>query len=511
MGKIILDCGHGGTLAASRSTPLGAVGPRGLREKDVTLRLGARVAHHLGDDALLTRDGDHNLSLAARAALARDHRAAVFVSLHANAGAPGERGPETWIHPRAGRPSHALATAIQRGLARLGGPDRGVHTGDLAVLAPERLPASTAACLVEVDFLSDPDGERRLGDPAELDRIARAIASAIRTYGSTNTTGNDPRLVELERRLFRVLREHQPTFRAGVAAVVRFWQAFARQYVFIHGLDLDANKLTECIRRAELFTPELVQASGRGVDAAEALGLWSDLVHGDRLEHASTDLLMGFLRILFDAYLDPRDAYERSLVVLGADIPSPREARGYAARPSSALAELRTYFDDRGRVADRVGKFVPIAGNIPITPADAARVRPFLDPTDPAYTVLLQRGTDLWALDMANPFFARLERLGLPHAAGVSGSAADFVALGKIAGLSPDAMARYAMAILYFIGLPGHHSFAEIAFVLAANGVAAFNPRPHHGDYPGPLTRELRDTIGYQRLAEAFPDQLLAS
>lgn len=510
MGKIILDCGHGGLLAASRSTPVGAVGPRGLREKDVTLRLGARVAHHLGGDAVLTRDSDHNLSLAARAALAREHRAAVFVSLHANAGAPGERGAETWVHPRAGRTSRALAAAIQRGLARLGGPDRGVHTGDLAVLSPEGLASSTAACLVEVDFLSDPDGERRLGDPAEIDRLARAIATAIRSYGGTNITSNDPQLVELERRLFRVLRDNQQTFRAGVAAVVRYWLAFARQYLFVHGLDIDARKLVECLRRAELFTPELVQASGRGVGEAEALRRWSDLVQGDRLEQASTDLQMGFLRILFDAYLDPKDAYQRSLEIFGADIPSPREARGYARRTTAALDELRAYFDDRGRLADRVGKFVPISGNIPISPADAARLRPFLDPTDPAYTALLQRGTDLWALDISNPFYTRLEQLGLPHAAGVSGSAADFVALGKIAGVSPEALAQYAMAILYFIGLPGHHSFAEIAFVLAANGVAQFNPRPHHGDYPGPLTRELRDTVGYLQLADEYPDQLLA-
>jgi hypothetical protein len=166
----VVDCGHGGNVAAQRSTPHGARGPSGLLEKEVTLRLGARVAHLLGPSALLTRADDRNLSLGARADVARRTDADVFLSLHAD-------GQGTWVHRRAGAGSMTLARSIDRALARFGGSESGggVRASDLAVLTPERLGARTAACLVEVGDVSSRDGERRLRDPAALDALARAI------------------------------------------------------------------------------------------------------------------------------------------------------------------------------------------------------------------------------------------------------------------------------------------------------------------------------------------------
>jgi hypothetical protein len=180
MATFVVDCGHGGDSSDHASTPVGVVGPGGLREKDVTLALGRRVAHHLGGEAFLTRDADHNLSLARRADIARGHRADVFISLHANEGPRGSRGPETWLHTRASRSSRMLAESIQRELSRYGGVERGVRSGEMALLTPERLDPRTAACLVEVDYLSDPEGERRLRDPASLDALAQAIARGAR-------------------------------------------------------------------------------------------------------------------------------------------------------------------------------------------------------------------------------------------------------------------------------------------------------------------------------------------
>jgi hypothetical protein len=220
---------------------------------------------------------------------------------------------------------------------------------------------------------------------------------------------------------------------------------------------------------------------------------------------------MGFLRIVFHAFLDSEEAVERAREIFNADIPSPSEARGYTRRPTAALAELSGYWKKTRRHQAAIVPLVPIVGNLPRDPNQTPDLRPFLDPTDPAYTALVKRGTDLWVLDRNDPSYTKLEELGLPHGAGISGSTADLVALGKIVGLSPELMAQYAMAILYFVGLPGHHSFAEIAFVLAANGVASFHPRPYHGDYAGPLTAELTATPGYQRLAAEFPEQLLTS
>jgi hypothetical protein len=130
----------------------------------------------------LTRRGDDNPTLGSRAGVARNQDARVFVSLHANAGGSRSRGAETWVHERAGSASQRLAASVQGSLSRLGGPNRGVRRGPLAVLTPDRLAARTAACLVEVDFLSDPEGERRLGNPNNLEHIARAIADGVRGY-----------------------------------------------------------------------------------------------------------------------------------------------------------------------------------------------------------------------------------------------------------------------------------------------------------------------------------------
>lgn len=192
MQRIVIDCGHGGHESALGSTPIGVVGPSGLREKDVTLNIGSRLAEQLGRDrVLLTRANDRNLSLGQRAELARNSQASTFVSVHANFGRPGERGAETWVHRRSGPSSRALAGAIQRELATVGGAyggvDRGVFEGDIAILDPRFVGRETAACLVEVDFLSDREGERRLSDPRALDGIAQAIARGVRgSYGDGN-------------------------------------------------------------------------------------------------------------------------------------------------------------------------------------------------------------------------------------------------------------------------------------------------------------------------------------
>jgi hypothetical protein len=48
MVSIVIDPGHGGQAVSGNSTPLGCRGPDGTLEKDMTLRLAQRVAHHLG-------------------------------------------------------------------------------------------------------------------------------------------------------------------------------------------------------------------------------------------------------------------------------------------------------------------------------------------------------------------------------------------------------------------------------------------------------------------------------
>src|SRR6185436_8532009 len=79
---IVVDPGHGGVEN-------GAVGPTGLKEKDVTLDLARRLKAALekaaGVTVVLTRDEDRVVPLEERTAVANHNRAELFVSVHLNA------------------------------------------------------------------------------------------------------------------------------------------------------------------------------------------------------------------------------------------------------------------------------------------------------------------------------------------------------------------------------------------------------------------------------------------
>src|SRR5262245_30862214 len=102
MAVIVLDPGHGGAAAIADSSPNTATSPSGLLEKDLTLdvaRHAASALTALGHEVRLTRTGDVNLGLAARARVARDAGADAFVSVHFNGAAdPTSQGTETWVH-----------------------------------------------------------------------------------------------------------------------------------------------------------------------------------------------------------------------------------------------------------------------------------------------------------------------------------------------------------------------------------------------------------------------------
>jgi len=92
--RIVLDPGHGG------KDP-GAIGPRGLKEKDVVLSLALRIKPRLealGYEVLMTRDRDVFVELADRARFANQNRADLFVSIHTNASKNRNvRGIETYF------------------------------------------------------------------------------------------------------------------------------------------------------------------------------------------------------------------------------------------------------------------------------------------------------------------------------------------------------------------------------------------------------------------------------
>ena len=92
---IAIDAGHGG------EDP-GAIGPGGVREKDVVLAISKEVARLIdkekGFKAELVRSGDYYISLRGRTKEARKKNADLFVSIHADAFKDTRaRGASVWV------------------------------------------------------------------------------------------------------------------------------------------------------------------------------------------------------------------------------------------------------------------------------------------------------------------------------------------------------------------------------------------------------------------------------
>src|SRR5262245_41415577 len=183
---IVIDPGHGGGKKIGGSSPNNATGPNGMLEKDLTLDLARRLRAILSPaaDVALTRDGDVNLSLADRARAARDRHADLFLSIHLNGFKdPQTDGTEVWVARDANPQSRAFAQAVLRRVQGVTGVrDRGVRQSDLGVILPNRHDPQTAACLLEVAFLTNPAQAQRLAGEAYKQRIAEAMATAVRQH-----------------------------------------------------------------------------------------------------------------------------------------------------------------------------------------------------------------------------------------------------------------------------------------------------------------------------------------
>lgn len=84
---IVLDPGHGGSQE-------GAVGLKGLKEKDVNLRVALYLRELLKKekaDVILTREKDEEVSLDKRVQISKDANADLFLSIHHNANAQRDR------------------------------------------------------------------------------------------------------------------------------------------------------------------------------------------------------------------------------------------------------------------------------------------------------------------------------------------------------------------------------------------------------------------------------------
>jgi N-acetylmuramoyl-L-alanine amidase len=222
---VALDPGHGG------EDP-GAVGPSGLREKDVVLKVALQLRDQInavpGMRAMLTRDADFFVPLHERVRKARRVQADLFVSIHADAFfTPEARGASVFALSERGASSSAarwmadkenaadlvggvnikakdasvmrtlldMSTTAQikdsmkvghEVLGQIGKVGR-LHKGSVeqagfAVLKAPDIPS----ILVETAFISNPEEEAKLRDSKYQSQLVDALTAGIKRYFAKN-------------------------------------------------------------------------------------------------------------------------------------------------------------------------------------------------------------------------------------------------------------------------------------------------------------------------------------
>jgi len=215
MSTIVLDPGHGGLSRVDGSSPSNATGVGGTKEKDLTLEIGldvARLLRQRGHTVLLTRETDINLALSARARVAATRKADAFLSIHFNAFEDTSvQGTEVQLHRAASARSRLLGkTVLRRTVEATGYRDRGLRTGQWGVLDPTVHDPATAACLVEVSFLTHPPEEERLRNFAYKRQIAQALADGVQDY-LDGAVGFSRTLAAVESGVLKTLHLIQPS------------------------------------------------------------------------------------------------------------------------------------------------------------------------------------------------------------------------------------------------------------------------------------------------------------
>lgn len=181
--KIVIDGGHG-------DHDPGAVGPNGTQEKDVALRHALNLRdrlQNLGHEVRLTREDDSFLSLSARARIANEWGADLFLSIHCNAARrTSAKGFEAFTSPGITE-SDTVAEHLLLSYARAN-PDRPTRYDrsdgfvDKEASFTVLTKTSMAAVLFELGFISNPEEESWLTDDRATDRRCAALATGISNY-----------------------------------------------------------------------------------------------------------------------------------------------------------------------------------------------------------------------------------------------------------------------------------------------------------------------------------------
>lgn len=240
---IAIDAGHGG------HDP-GAIGPQRTREKDVALQMSRELAKRIdaepGMRAVLIRDRDVFIDHRERTAIARRHKADLFVSIHADAVDDRRaRGASVYALSLKGASDEAARQLARRENASVGGVslddkddvlasvlldlsqnaalsaslDVGnrvakqmgkvarmhrttVQQAGFLVLKSPDLPS----ILVETAFISNPAEEKKLRDKNYRGQLSNSILAGIRDYFYTNPPPDTQIAMDLRRAPTRQVR-----------------------------------------------------------------------------------------------------------------------------------------------------------------------------------------------------------------------------------------------------------------------------------------------------------------
>jgi N-acetylmuramoyl-L-alanine amidase len=218
---VVIDAGHGG------KDP-GSIGPTGTHESKVTLKIALALAKRINDEAgmeaILTRDDDTYIELEERFEIARQQRADVFISIHADSFIDKTvRGSSVYILSQRGASSEGaryladlenrsdlvggvslddkdkdvaqtllqlsqdavlkesanMANEVHASLKAFGKAHRRyIDRANFVVLRSPDVPSM----LIETGFISNPQEEKNLNNPKYVARLSDAILDGLRNY-----------------------------------------------------------------------------------------------------------------------------------------------------------------------------------------------------------------------------------------------------------------------------------------------------------------------------------------
>lgn len=185
--SITIDAGHGGNDS-------GAIGPTGVTEKSVTLRVALALQKILtseGATVYMTRTTDTEVSpkgaaasdieeLQARCDVANQHDSDIFISIHMDSFTNGAaKGTTGYYYALGSKKSRDLADKVRAGVIdQIGTPSRGTQSCNFYVVKHTDMPAT----LVEVAFISNPTEEKLMNSEDGVQKAAQGIADGIADF-----------------------------------------------------------------------------------------------------------------------------------------------------------------------------------------------------------------------------------------------------------------------------------------------------------------------------------------